>query len=284
MEKLDISELCYSDVDVEIIDIFPEKWTQKKDFCMYQIQARPCSALFFVLTDVRAFFHPLGGEIVSAKKGDIVFIPQGICYRACVEGTANSKTDTYTINFNIFDTSREGILLSEKISVLGEAQSTVLDSRLKSLYNVFYRIEKSPVGDVRSIVRAKGEFFLLLDLISESLSSNNEFFYPIRKGIRALCDEWNQNCKIEKYAEICGISSTYFYRCFKKWSGCSPVEYRNMLRLSNAQGLLRSTDMKILEISQSIGFEDPFYFCRLFSKRFGLSPRDYRIQHRRQRE
>ena len=100
--------------------------------------------------------------------------------------------------------------------------------------------------------------------------------------MEVFCDEWNQNEKIEKYAKMCGISVTYFYRCFRKWSGISPVEYRNRLRLSNAQSLLRCTDMQIKEIADTVGFEDPFYFCRVFSESFGLSPQAYRKQGRQE--
>jgi AraC-like DNA-binding protein len=86
----------------------------------------------------------------------------------------------------------------------------------------------------------------------------------------------NKNEKIEKYAQLCSVSETYFYRCFKKWSGSSPIEYRNMLRLANAESLLRCTDMKIKEISKTVGLDDEFYFCRIFSENFGSSPKAYR--------
>jgi AraC-like DNA-binding protein len=121
---------------------------------------------------------------------------------------------------------------------------------------------------------------LLLDLMAESSTQSNDAYYPIRKGIDALGEEWNKNERIEKYADLCGVSATYFYRCFRRWSGKSPVEYRNTLRLSNAESLLRCTDMRIGEISELVGFEDPFYFCRLFRERFGASPQGYRKRTR----
>ncbi|MBR2337229.1 MAG: helix-turn-helix transcriptional regulator, partial [Clostridia bacterium] len=88
--------------------------------------------------------------------------------------------------------------------------------------------------------------------------------------------EWNKNERIEKYADICGISAAHFYNCFRESFGKSPVEYRNSLRLSNAETMLKSTDMRIGEIAQAVGYEDPFYFCRVFTKKNGLSPKKYR--------
>jgi AraC-like DNA-binding protein len=40
--------------------------------------------------------------------------------------------------------------------------------------------------------------------------------------------------------------------------------------------MLRNTDMKISEIAETVGFSDPFYFCRIFSKAYGAAPREYR--------
>ena len=89
-------------------------------------------------------------------------------------------------------------------------------------------------------------------------------------------EEFFSNEKMEKYAALCGVSETYFYRCFREWCGKSPVEYRNALRLSNAESMLRHTDMSIGEIAGLVGFDDPFYFSRVFAKHFGCSPKRYR--------
>ncbi len=278
MKHIPIAKLRYASIDFEITDIFPESWIQRKEFSLYKSTARSCNALFFVCADIEVSFFPTGSSAVIAKKGDIIFIPQGTCYHVRVAGISSSKIDTYTINFDLFDEKREKCLLSDKIMVLTNRQDHLLDIHLKNLYDTFYRIEKNRENGNRNLAKTKGEFFLLLDLIAESASQSNDFYYPIRKGIETFFDEWNKNEKIEKYAQMSGVSVTYFYRCFRKWSGSSPIEYRNMLRLSNAESLLRCTDMQIQEISDSIGFVDPFYFCRIFSEHFGISPKNYRKQ------
>jgi iron complex transport system substrate-binding protein len=63
---------------------------------------------------------------------------------------------------------------------------------------------------------------------------------------------------------------------FRAWSGQSPIEYRNTLRLSQAEAMLRNTDMQIKEIAETVGFEDSFYFSRVFAQYFGVSPKKYR--------
>ena len=276
MKTVSITQLCSMNFDFEIFDIFPENWMQRKEFVLYKQKERPFSALFFVGTDIEVTFFPMDAPALSVGKGDVVFIPRGCRYSVSVEGNTGEKIDSYTINFDLFDEEREPLILSDRISILTNRQDSLLDSRLKNLADGFYRMEH------RNFAKIKGDFFLLLDEIADASEQNNEFYYPIRRGIELFCEEWNQNERIEKYARLCGISVTYFYRCFRKWAGSSPVEYRNRLRLSNAQSLLRCTDMQIKEISEAVGFEDPFYFCRIFSQAFGLSPQAYRKQGRRE--
>ena len=276
MKRIPIEQICYERADFEIADIFPESWAQRKTFSLYKNIGRPCSALFFVCTDMEVVFHSAEAPSVVARRGDIVFIPQGSRYHVRVSCSTGARIDSYTVNFRLHDASGEEILLSDSIAVLTSRRDNLPDLHLKNLFDTFYRMEYINGVAVRNLARIRGEFFLLLDLIAESASQCGDFYYPIRRGIEAFCREWNLNEKIEKYAQISGVSETYFYRCFRRWSGNSPVEYRNLLRLSNAESMLRCTDMKIGEISETVGFEDPFYFCRIFAQKYGVSPQKYR--------
>jgi len=276
MRILSIDRIRYENVDFEIADIFPESWTQRREFSLYKNRGRPCSALFFVCTEIEVSFFAVGESEVVAHRGDVVFIPQGSCYHVRVRGNAGGGIDSYTVNFRLFDKVGEDILFSNAIAVLTSRQDNLPDVHLKTLFDTFYRVESIDGVASRNFARIRGEFFLLLDLLAESASQCGDYYYPVRRGIEAFCREWNLNEKIEKYAQLSGVSETYFYRCFRRWSGSSPVEYRNLLRLSNAESMLRCTDMKIGEISETVGFEDPFYFCRIFAKKYGTSPQKYR--------
>ena len=273
MKTLLPSQLSFCDIDFQIADIFPENWLQRKEFSLYKNKPRPHSALFFVCSDIEvSFFHADGTLDKVAQNGDIVFIPRGICYYVRVLGDTGQKIDTYTVNLHLFDAAREEFLLSSEITVLARCQDHRQEIHLKKLCEVFHR-------EKRNLTRTKSEIFSLLDLIGTLHLQNDDYYYPIRRGAKAFCEEWNKNKKIEEYAQMDGVSVTYFYRCFRNWSGSSPVEYRNTRRLSNAESLLRCTDMKIREISEIVGFEDPFYFCHLFRKSYGASPKQYRAAY-----
>lgn len=54
------------------------------------------------------------------------------------------------------------------------------------------------------------------------------------------------------------------------------MQYLLTIRVNNAASLLETTDYSMAEIAAIVGYEDPFYFSRLFRKIKGVSPRDYR--------
>lgn len=56
----------------------------------------------------------------------------------------------------------------------------------------------------------------------------------------------------------------------------SPKKYILHKRIERAKELLCVTDAGIFEISNSVGYEDQFYFCRIFKKMTNLSPSEYR--------
>lgn len=270
MRLIKLSDLCGEDLFFGRPEVFPESWESRPSFSQYKDNPRPCHALFFVKTDIRVEFFLKNDMPVTARKGDVVFIPQGSLYHVAVDGGTPDSIDTYTVNFGMQDHRGEALTLSERICVLCGNGVGVLDMHFQKLSQAAH------IGTEINLLRLRAELYTLLDAIVAAAAGLPDVYCIIRNGAEALRTEWNQSKPIERYAALCGISETYFYRCFREWSGKSPVEYRNALRLSNAKAMLRHTDMKISEIAGVVGFEDPFYFSRSFTKIYGLSPKAYR--------
>lgn len=74
------------------------------------------------------------------------------------------------------------------------------------------------------------------------------------------------------------VSRYYFYKRFKELFGYSPVQYLRHKKLEYAAELLTGTDLRIIEIANLIGFDNEYYFSRLFAKEKGISASDYRKQ------
>lgn len=276
MKTIPLTELSNHNIQVQDLQVFAENWTNHYNYTRYKNAPRSCSGLFIICTDIHATFYEKGGNTVKAGKGDVVFLPKGVHYHAEILDGRNDLIDTYTLNFHLREENGEEFLLCDRISILVNRQDDLFAIRTAAVSSAFH--QAAP----RNHLRLTAAVYHLLDAIAAAAEEQSSIYYPIRIGTEALRAEWNQNRKIEEYAALCGVGSAYFYRCFRGWSGKSPVQYRNEIRLSNAETMLRHTDIQIHEIARTVGFSDAFYFCRLFTKAYGLPPRKYRAAFRTQ--
>lgn len=69
----------------------------------------------------------------------------------------------------------------------------------------------------------------------------------------------------------------YLARCLKKYTGLSPLQYLHELQINKAKSLLENTGLPVSEIGVHVGIENTNYFIRLFRKKMGMTPGQYRI-------
>ncbi len=89
-------------------------------------------------------------------------------------------------------------------------------------------------------------------------------------------EHYNEEISIEDYTRSRHVSTSWFNKSFKNAVGTTPMNYILSIRISNAQTLLETTDYNISNIASMVGYENAFYFSRLFKKHKGLSPAAYR--------
>jgi len=80
----------------------------------------------------------------------------------------------------------------------------------------------------------------------------------------------------DAYAAKLGISVSRFTHLFKDIVGESPLHYYTSIRIANAARLLKYTNFTIQKVANSVGYDDPLYFDRVFRKWMGLSPKGFR--------
>ena len=79
-----------------------------------------------------------------------------------------------------------------------------------------------------------------------------------------------------KLSEMAQLSESSMRRLFTKYTGKSPLEFIQDLRLVIAARRMLVTNERISQIAYSVGFSDPNYFSRVFRDKFGVSPQVYR--------
>ncbi len=117
--------------------------------------------------------------------------------------------------------------------------------------------------------------FIYNDFYSEIRHHNNGTDIVV-SAIQYMQDHLDQSITVEELANHLNYSTSYLYSLFKEDTGYSPINYFNHLKIQEACKYLSFTDMNIKEISFELGFNDPFYFSRLFKKMMEMSPTEYR--------
>ncbi|MNH86817.1 HTH-type transcriptional activator Btr [compost metagenome] len=101
-------------------------------------------------------------------------------------------------------------------------------------------------------------------------------YLTFRKLVNHLNNAYLSN--ISKQELEVTLDRKYEYLChvFKKYTGTSIHHYIQQLRVQRAKYLLHNTETSIKNVAQEVGYEDPFYFSRIFKKIEGVSPQQYR--------
>jgi len=82
---------------------------------------------------------------------------------------------------------------------------------------------------------------------------------------------------LEDLALMNKLSASHFALLFKKETGMSPLDYFIHLKLQQACLLLLTSEIKVKRIASDLGYDDPYYFSRLFKKHIKISPLQYRF-------
>ncbi|MBL4701040.1 MAG: AraC family transcriptional regulator [Phycisphaeraceae bacterium] len=89
-----------------------------------------------------------------------------------------------------------------------------------------------------------------------------------------------EQVSLEQLAQMSHLSVTHFSRLFRKQFGTSPMHYVIQQRMVQAATLLTETSSPIKQVADAVGYDDAYYFSRLFKRIVGITPSQYRQEHR----
>lgn len=107
-------------------------------------------------------------------------------------------------------------------------------------------------------------------------NSNSKNKNIVQLAIHYMQENMGKKIRLADIAAEMKLSVSRFSSFFEESTGTSPLRYLTFLRIQEACRLLDFSDLKISQISPLVGYEDPLYFSRLFSKTMGMSPLAYK--------
>ncbi|VXC33425.1 AraC family transcriptional regulator [Flavobacterium sp. 9AF] len=102
---------------------------------------------------------------------------------------------------------------------------------------------------------------------------------PITASIEYIKNNIQNSIQLKELSDKACMSTTSFYRSFKKELGMSPIEFILNEKIKFAKKLLSNPKIQINEVSYASGFEDCNYFIRLFKKYEGVTPKQYQLMN-----
>ena len=98
----------------------------------------------------------------------------------------------------------------------------------------------------------------------------------IEEALAYIKDNYSQDLNMAVVSNHVSMNYSFFSYAFKQYTGKNFVNYLKELRMNEAKRLLAETDMRVIEISQQIGYENEKHFMKTFKKECGVSPTEYR--------
>src|SRR5690625_423712 len=107
-------------------------------------------------------------------------------------------------------------------------------------------------------------------------SGNNAKQDEIARIIKYINTYYYDNISLSLLSQHFHLSEQYISRLFRKVTGGTIINYLNAVRVNEAKRLLLETDMKVIEISKTVGYSNNVHLWRVFKNLTGLSPAEYR--------
>ena len=182
----------------------------------------------------------------------------------------------------------DGLRAKEAVELAGLTQDCpVYKARYKDIYEnmkseMLYIINHKDESPFHLI----GHLYLFMDGFVRSstaaqISKGNRLrdFY-IKEAFAFIEQNFQNDISVEDIAAACGLNRSYFGKIFHETMGKTPQEFLITYRMTKATELLKLTDLSVADIGNVVGYPNQLHFSRAFKNVYGVSPRQWRNEHK----
>jgi AraC-like DNA-binding protein len=231
----------------------------------------------------------VGKQVDNFSDGDLVFLGSHLphCWINHQKENQTELSEAIVVQFNQHFLGEDFLNLNEFVAIkmFLDKSKAGFDiqgkDKVKITNRLFEMIAASPTQQILILMD-------ILDLLSRAVQlkpldlsfAENDFKVSetnrFQKVFSYLITHYKEDISLAKIAGIADLSPTSFCRYFKSIMQQSFVEVLLEFRIKQACHLLLNTDVAIREIAFQCGFYDVPYFNRIFKKKKGISPRQYK--------
>jgi len=214
-----------------------------------------------------------GKERIIEKGTILLFRP---CEAQIYKYYSSEKPEIYWVHFTGFDVEN----LFERYEIPNDKNVFVLGNALDCQWlfkHIIHELQLRRKKYADFINMNLCQVLLLLNrCLEEEIAFDFDDLNEVDLALDFFNEKYNTNISIKDYAKERHISVCWFNRIFKRVMRETPMQYIINLRIANALNLLNETTYNIIQIANIVGYDDAYYFSRIFKKHIGISPREYR--------
>lgn len=223
--------------------------------------------------------HFIDNEILKLQEGDIVFVKKGIIHKTVYEAGKFTKRLLICFDDDFVGTEYTDILegLGKqkhiRLSALNRLDAEIL---LNKLHSEFCEQQDESLKMCKNLLR---ELLILLhryrrrtDMQKKALNANEAV---IQASAKYIAENFSENLTLPALAAQAAMSPSYFSKIFKALTGFKLNEYITIIRIAEAERLLKSECLSITEVAARCGFNDSNYFASVFKKKKGITPHKF---------
>lgn len=230
--------------------------SRPQDYKYSHRKGRPKHGFVYTVSGVMRDTFYAGGEThIDVKAGELVFIPQNCAYTGTY---LEENTEIKIVQFDLADGVLPEYLSYPHKITLPEAEERI---------NTFFRPGNNHTFYYLACM------YKLLWQIDETYSKIPTTYKKLQTALSDISANYAASRPISEYAALCGMSEVNFRRLFHKYTGKSPIQHRNDIRLENARIMLQSGQYNVSEAAEACGFSSLSFFIRLYKKKYGYTPK-----------
>lgn len=182
-------------------------------------------------------------EKLTLTKGKLLFIPKEYPY------IAKYLEDNTIIRILTFDSDYEAEFLTAPVI-----------KKINDFSDSFYNEGR------RTTAYLAARVYDFLDILEKETKIVPKKYQKILPAIEEININYFENKKMSFYSDMCGMSESNFRKLFKEYTGKSPIEYRNLIRISEVKKMIDSGEFTVSEAAYLVGFNNMSFFYEVYNK------------------
>jgi AraC-like DNA-binding protein len=242
------------------------------------------TTLIYILSG--SCIYNISGTPYNVKKGSVVICNPGVYH----EKRMIPGQDILEFHVGINNLLLEGLpknhLIPEDIPPVINPVKYELDFT-RCCNEILLEQEKSEPGRglmLKSLVMKLIAILLKEIYTGESVQENSQVNFEssdrtniVNTIISYLNDNYMKDISLDKISKNMYLSPAYISKVFKEEIGESPINYLIKVRLSKAYEMLKEGNLPIKAIAKNVGYDDAYYFSKLFKKYYSTPPSKYKV-------